>query len=251
MKVYFIGAGPGDPELITIKAKKLIKQADVIIFAGSLVNEAVLKGRKKEACVYDSAGMHLDDVCRVYQKYKKKDVVIARVHTGDPSIYGAIQEQMAWCDQNDVPYEVVPGVSSFCAASAALQQELTLPGISQTVIISRLSGRTRVPAKEDLTHLAAIRATLILFLSVNRIDAVVRKVSASYRPNTPVAVVSRASWEDEHIIVGTLKTIAAKVEEAGIKKQALIIIGDVLKKKGYQKSKLYDKAFSHMFRKGV
>lgn len=250
MKIYFIGAGPGDPELITLKAQKIIKKALIIIYAGSLVNEALLKWRKKDARVYNSASMDLKEVLAVYKKHMNKEGVIARIHTGDPSLYSAIQEQIAWCEENGVCYEVVPGVSSFCAASAALKQELTLPGVSQTVIISRLSGKTKVPAEEDLEKLAAIRATLIIFLSVQKIEVLAKKLSSVYPLKTPVAVVCRASWPDERIVTGTLETIAQKVTQARIGRQALIIVGDVLKKKGFRASKLYTSAFSHMYRQG-
>lgn len=251
MKVFFIGAGPGNPELITIKAQKILKKAALVIYAGSLVNDAVLKWCRKDARIYNSASMDLDTVCAIYKRHTKKAGIIARLHTGDPSIYSAIQEQMAFCGAHEIEYEIIPGVSSFCAASAALGQELTLPGISQTIIISRLSGRTKVPHREKLKKLASIRATLILFLSVGRIADVVTKLSHGYSKNTPVAVVSRASWPDEIIITGPLTAIAKKVKESGIKKQALIIVGNVLKKRGYQKSKLYDKTFTHMYRKGI
>ena len=249
MKIYFIGAGPGDPELLTIKAHKIIKKADVVIYAGSLVNEAVLKYVKKGALVYNSAAMTLDEVSRVYKKFRKETKLIARIHSGDPSLYGAIQEQISWCQKQKIAYEVIPGVSSFCAAGASMGQELTLPGISQTVIITRISGRTKVPSRENLRDLARIRATLVIFLSISGIERVVKDLLYGYKKNTPVNVVCRASWPDEKILTGTLSDIAAKVKTAGIKKQALIFVGDVLKKKGFDKSKLYDKAFFHMCRK--
>ncbi len=247
--IYFIGAGPGDPELLTIKAQKIIKKADVIIYAGSLVNKKILKYARKKAKIYDSAGMTLDEVIDVYERFAEKPGIIARIHSGDPSLYGAIQEQIVWCEDNNVEYKVVPGVSSFCAASAALKQELTLSGISQTVIITRVSGRTKVPLREDLKNLARIRAVLVIFLSIARIEEVVKKLLAGYNKNTPVAVVYRASWPEEKIITGMLCNIIEKLKDSGISRQALIFVGDVLAKKNFRRSKLYDKFFSHMYRK--
>ena len=249
LKVYFIGAGPGDLELLTLKAVKIIHKADVIIYAGSLVNKDVLKFAKKAAVSYDSAKMTLEEVLGIIDREKSTKKIIARLHTGDPSLYGAIQEQMDWCEKEGIAYEVIPGVSSFQAAAASLRQEFTLPGVSQTVILTRLSGRTKVPQKEDLEKLAKIRATLVIFLSVQDIARVVKKLKYGYNQDTPVAVVERASWPDERGIQGTLADIAKKVKAAGIKRQALIIVGEVLRKKGYQSSRLYDKNFAHGFRK--
>ena len=248
LKVYFIGAGPGDLELLTLKAVKIIRKADVIIYAGSLVNKDILKFAKKTAVSYDSSKMTLEEVLGIIEKEKFRKKIIARLHTGDPSLYGAIQEQMDWCEKEGIAYEVIPGVSSFQAAAASLKQEWTLPGVSQTVIITRLSGRTKVPQKEDLEKLAKIRATLVIFLSVQDIGRVVKKLKCGYAQDTPVAVVERASWPDERGIQGTLADIAQKVKASGIKRQALIIVGEVLRKKGYQPSRLYAKDFAHGFR---
>ncbi|MDO8749048.1 MAG: precorrin-4 C(11)-methyltransferase [Candidatus Omnitrophota bacterium] len=248
LKVYFIGAGPGDLELLTLKAVKIIRKADVIIYAGSLVNKDILKFAKKAAVSYDSSKMTLEEILGVIEKEKSDKKIIARLHTGDPSLYGATQEQMDWCEKEGISYEVIPGVSSFQAAAASLKQEWTLPGVSQTVIITRLSGRTKVPEKEDLEKLAKIRATLVIFLSVQDIGRVVRKLKRGYAHDTPVAVIERVSWPDERGIQGTLADIAKKVKAAGIKRQALIIVGEVLRKKGYQPSRLYAKDFAHGFR---
>lgn len=248
MKVYFMGAGPGDPDLITIKAKKIIEKADIIIYAGSLVSKDIIKLALKRAKLYDSSVMDLDEVLKVIKNEKSTDKIVARVHSGDPSIYGAIQEQMDWCRKQKIDFCVIPGVSSFQASAASLGQELTLPGVSQTIILTRISGRTKVPEKEDLSKLAKIRATMVIFLSIDRIEDVVKKVAGSYGPDTPVAVVEKVSLKQERKITGTLKNIARKVKKAGITKQALIIIGDVLGR-DYQKSKLYDKDFEHGFRK--
>ena len=248
MKVYFIGAGPGDPELLTIKAEKIIKKADIVIYAGSLISQDIIKLAKKAARLYDSSGMSLEEVLRVIRRAKPAEKIIARIHSGDPSIYGAIQEQMDWCEKQEIDYCVIPGVSSFQAAAASLKQELTLPSVSQTVILTRISGRTKVPAKEDLQRLAQSRSTMVIFLSIDRIDDVIKKIKESYGLNTPVAVVEKVSLPEERIITGRLGNIAKKIKKAGITRQALIIIGDVLRK-NYQKSRLYDKDFNHMFRK--
>ena len=248
MKVYFIGAGPGDPELLTIKAGKIIKEADIIIYAGSLINKDIIKNTKKDARLYDSSDMDLEKVLYIIRRVKFSSKVIARIHSGDPSIYGAIQEQMDWCQTQGIDYSVIPGVSSFQAAAASLKQELTLPGVSQTVILTRIQGRTKVPAKEDLQKLSKARATMAIFLSIDKIENIVEKIGESYGMDTPVAVIERVSFPDERKIVGTLRDIVRKVKTAGIKRQAIIIVGNVLKK-NYQKSKLYDKYFEHMFRK--
>lgn len=249
MKIFFVGAGPGDPELLTLKGKNIIETADVIIYAGSLVNPELLRFAKKEALIYDSAKMNLEEIFEVFKKFKGTDCTVARIHSGDPSLYSAIQEQMEWCDIEEAAYEIIPGVSSFCAACASLRQELTLPEITQSVIITRISGRTKVPQGEALEKLSRIKATLVIFLSVDRIEDVVSKLLHGYDPKTPAAVIYRASWRDEKIIRGTLKNIADKVRKGKVKKQALIIVGEVLGKKNFRKSRLYDKAFSHSHRK--
>lgn len=246
--VHFIGAGPGDPELLTIKGKKLIDSADVIIYAGSLVNKKVLDDRKENAVVYNSAYMTLPEVIQVMKEAEEKGQSVARVHTGDPSIYGAIREQMDALDALGIFYEVVPGVSSFLAAAASMKKEYTLPGVSQTVILSRLEGRTPVPEKEKILSLAKHHATMIIFLSVGKIEVLVQLLSESYEKDTPVAVVYKASWPDERIVYGTLETIADKVKAAGIRKTALVVVGDFLGSE-YELSKLYDQNFETEYRK--
>ncbi len=248
MRVYFIGAGPGDPELLTIKAAKIIRKADIIIYAGSLINKNIMKSARKDAGFYDASRMSLEEILRVIKKAEPTGRIIARIHCGDPSIYGAVQENMDWCGRRGIDYTVIPGISSFQAAAASLKQELTLPGVSQTVILTRLSGRTKVPAREDLQKLAKAKATMVIFLSVNDIERVIEKLRKGYGMDTPAAVIEKVSFPDERKITGTLRNIAKKVKEAGIARQAIIIVGDVLKKK-YQKSRLYDKYFEHMFRK--
>lgn len=247
MKIYFIGAGPGDPNLLTLKAARIIKRADIIIYAGSLVNKDILKFAKK-ARLYNSASMNLESVLSVFSAAKSTGKIIARLHSGDPSVYGATQEQMDWCKEQAIDFEVIPGVSSFQAAAASLKQEFTLPGVSQTVILTRISGRTTVPAKEDLQKLAKIGATMVIFLSIQEINRVVRKLKQGYKIDTPVTVIEKVSCPGEHKITGTLQDIAKKVRCAKLKRQALIIVGNVLRGK-YQKSRLYDKDFEHGFRK--
>lgn len=248
MKVYFIGAGPGDPELLTLKAKRVIAEAGVIIYAGSLINPEILRYAKQGAALFDSATMTLEEVTQVLLQARAESKTVARLHSGDLALFSAVQEQIDWCRENSIPFEVIPGVSSYSAACASLGQELTLPGVSQTVILSRLAGRTPVPVKEELRKLAATRATLVLFLSVHYIDEVVSQLTDLYGAGTPVAVVEKASWPEERVIRGTLGDIAGQVKDRGIDKTAIIIVGDVLNK-SYERSRLYHKEFGHGYRK--
>ncbi len=248
-KVYFIGAGPGDPELITIKGKRMIDSSDVVIYAGSLVNPAVLDGCKKEAKIYNSASMTLDEVLEVTTKAISEGKNVARVHTGDPSIYGAIREQIDPLEKENIECEVIPGVSSFTASAAAMKKEFTLPGISQTVICTRVEGRTPVPEGEALEKLASHKASMAIFLSVQMIEKVIEKLTIHYPVTTPIAVIQKATWPDQKIVLGTLENIAAKVKEESITKTAQILVGDFLGDE-YELSKLYDKSFTHMFREG-
>lgn len=254
-KVQFIGAGPGDPELITVKGARLLAEADVVVFAGSLVDRELVRTYAPDAEVWDSAGMTLEETIRVMAGAVAAERRVVRLHTGDPSIYGAIQEQMAELDELGIDYEVIPGVTSAFAAAALLKQELTLPEVSQTVIFTRIEGNTPVPERERLAEIARIGATIVIYLSVAMIDRVVEELLAgAFTPATPAAVVCRASWPDEEVVEGTLADIAVKAMGAGIDRQALIIVGDVLqaRKKGLKaKSLLYDKGFSHEFRKGI
>lgn len=245
--VHFIGAGPGDPELITVKGKRCIEEADIIIYAGSLVNRELLKYAGPGAEIFDSAGMTLEEVLAIIEKGAASGKRIARVHTGDPSVFGAIREQMDALDRLDIAYEVIPGVSSFLAAAAALKKEYTLPGVSQTVILTRMEGRTEVPSGEKIAALAAHKATMVVFLSVGMLEKLVIELKAGYGGNTPVAVVYKASWPEQKIVRGTLEDIAGKVGQEGINKTALVVVGDFLGD-GYELSKLYDKNFSHGFR---
>lgn len=253
--VSFVGAGPGAADLITVRGARLLRHADVVIFAGSLVDLKLVQRYATKADVYDSAGMTLGEVITVMMDAIAAGRSVVRLHTGDPSIYGAIQEQMEALDRIGVTYQVVPGVTSAFAAAAALKQELTLPELSQTVIFTRVEGRTPVPERERLTEIARIGATLVIYLSVGMIEKVVEQLlQGAYTGDTAAAIVCRASWEDEQIIRGTLADIAAKVREAGIDRQALIIVGDVLaaRREGLKaRSLLYDDVFSHGYRESV
>lgn len=253
--VSFVGAGPGAADLITVRGARLLRHADVVIFAGSLVDLKLVHRYATRADIYDSAGMTLTEVITVMMDAIASERSVVRLHTGDPSIYGAIQEQMEALDRLGIEYQVVPGVTSAFAAAAALKQELTLPELSQTVIFTRVEGRTPVPERERLTEIARIGATLVIYLSVGMIEKVVEQLlQGVYTGATAAAIVCRASWEDEQIIQGTLADIAEKVREAGIDRQALIIVGDVLaaRREGLKaKSLLYDDGFSHGYRESV
>jgi precorrin-4/cobalt-precorrin-4 C11-methyltransferase len=251
-QVSFVGAGPGAADLITIRGARLLRHADVVIFAGSLVDRQLVTRYATRATVHDSAGMTLDEVLAVMADAVAAGGSVVRLHTGDPAIYGAIQEQMEALDGLGIDYQVVPGVTSAFAAAAALKQELTLPEVSQTVVFTRMEGRTPVPENEQLHKVASIGATLVIYLSVGMIDGVVEQLlRGAYRPETAAAVVCRASWEDEQTVSGTLADIAGKVRTAGIDRQALIIVGDVLaaRRQGLTaRSLLYDGGFAHGFR---
>lgn len=247
--VFFIGAGPGDVDLITVKGRNIVSKADVLIYAGSLVSPKHLDFCKKGAKIYNSASMTLEEVIDVMQKAEDQGKITVRLHTGDPAIYGAIKEQMDELGKRNISYEIIPGVSSFTAAAAAIKREFTLPNVSQTVILTRVEGRTPVPPNEDLEKLASIGASMAIFLSISMIDKVLAKLRKGYGRNVPIAVVERATWEDERTIIGTLDDISAKVKQANITKCAQILVGDFIDCK-YDKSLLYDKTFSHMYRKG-
>ncbi|KPJ99030.1 MAG: cobalt-precorrin-4 C(11)-methyltransferase, partial [Nitrospira bacterium SG8_35_4] len=222
-KVYFIGAGPGDPELITVKGRRLLETADVIIYAGSLVNPEVFAGTRAE--VHDSSGKTLDEIIDLIRSSHQKGKTVVRLHTGDTSFYSAISEQIERLRILDFPYEVVPGVSSAMAGAAALGQELTIPEISQTVIFTRIEGRTPVPEKEKLSDLAKINASMVIFLSVGMIETVRDQLLEGYPEDTPVIVMEKVSWPGERIIRSTLGGVVEQVKEAGITKTALIYVG--------------------------
>ena len=247
-KVFFIGAGPGDPELLTIKGKKAIENSDIIIYAGSLVNKEILAYANTNV-VYDSAKLSLPEIIDIIEKGVKTGKTIARIHTGDPSIYGAIGEQIEILKDKKIDFDIIPGVSSLFASAAAIESELTLPEISQTVIITRPEGRTSKPQKEAIKRLAEHQATMCIFLGIHAIEEVVEDLLTHYPKDTPVAVVKKASWSDQIVIKGTLDDISFKVKNAGIKKTAIIIVGKVLDPGKITPSKLYDPKFSHEFRK--
>jgi precorrin-4/cobalt-precorrin-4 C11-methyltransferase len=245
--VVFLGAGPGDPELITLKGRRLLDQADVVVYAGSLVNPALLDGIT--ARCHDSASLNLDTIMQLLADGYRLGQRVVRLHTGDPAIYGAIREQMQWLDAHQIPYEVVPGVSSAFASAAALQVELTVPEVTQTVIFTRQAGRTPVPERESLRNLARAQATMCIFLSVSMIATVVDDLlGGGYAPDTPIAVVERASWPDQQIVRGRLDDIAAKIQASRIRKTAMIVVGPALAGDSRIASKLYDAAFSHEYR---
>jgi len=248
MQVFIVGAGPGNEELITVKGQRLLKEADVIIYAGSLVNPALLKVAKENAEIYNSATMTLPDVIEVIVAAVKDGKMVVRLHTGDPAIYGAIQEQMDALDKHGIEYEVVPGVSSFLATAAALKQEYTLPGISQTVIITRNEGRTPVPARESLRSLAAHKSTMCIFLSVHMLsDVVAELIAGGYEKETPIAIVQKASWPEQKIVRATLETIVEEIKDKDISRTAMIVVSHCLGA-DYELSRLYAPEFSHMFR---
>ena len=250
-KVYIVGAGPGDPELITVKGQRLLQEADVIIYAGSLVNPALLEYAKPDCKIHNSAYMTLNEVVDTVKQAIEKDMKVVRLHTGDPALYGAIQEQMDEFKKLDIEFEVVPGVSSFLAAAAALKQEYTLPDISQTVIITRNAGRTSVPERESLKSLAAHNATMCIFLSVHMLDEVIKELTAGgYAPDTPIAIVQKASWPEQKIVRGHLNDIAEKVRQEKISRTAMIVVGRCLDA-DYALSRLYAPEFTHMYRKGT
>jgi len=249
MKVIFVGAGPGDPELLTLKAARLLQTCQCCVYAGSLVSPEVVALVPSGAEKFDSAAMTLEETTAVCRRAQERGIDVIRLHTGDPSIYGAIREQMMELDKLGIPYEVVPGVSSFQAAAAALKAELTAPEVSQTIVLTRTAGRTPMPAGQELERLAQTGSTLCIFLSVHNMAEVAETLAAQYGGDCPIAVVYRASWPDQKIVEGTLADIAAKVAEAGIGKTAMIVVGRALERKGAV-SRLYASEFSHGYRKG-
>lgn len=248
--VNFVGAGSGAVDLITIRGKKLLEEADIIIYAGSLVNPELLQYKKDSCEVYNSAKMTLEEVIQVIVKGEKENKVTLRLHTGDPSLYGAIKEQMDLLDQHNIEYKVCPGVSSFSGAASALNLEYTLPDVSQTVIITRMAGRTSVPEKEEISLLAEHNATMVIFLSTGLLEGLEeRLIIGGYKENTPAAIVYKATWDDEKTIRCTVNTLAKSAKENNITKTALIIVGNVLEG-NYSRSKLYDPTFTTEFREG-
>lgn len=247
--IHFVGAGCGAPDLITVRGEKLLREADVIIYAGSLVNPQILDVKKEHCIVYNSAKMTLEEVLDVMEKAEEKGQTTVRLHTGDPCLYGAIREQMDALDRKGISYDYCPGVSSFSGAASALNLEYTLPDVSQSVIITRMAGRTPVPKKEDIASFAAHQATMVIFLSTGMLNQLSeRLIQGGYGEGTPAAIVYKATWEDEMALVCTVGTLAATAKEHGITKTALIIVGDVVTHSHYRRSDLYHPAFTTEFR---
>ena len=249
--IIFLGAGPGDPELITVKGQRALAQADVVLYAGSLVSPAVLSWARPGAELLDTAPLNLEQIVTSLIQAQRAGKRVVRVHSGDPALFSALQEQLEILEEEDIPCQVIPGVT---AAAAALGQELTLPEVSQTVILTRAPGRTPVPEREALGELARTGATMVIYLSIKLIDQVVAELTPAYGPEAPAVVAYRVSWPDQVLIRGTLADIAAKVKQAGIERQALILVGSALAAREQSLkavSKLYDKTFSHAWRSGV
>ena len=249
MKVYIIGAGPGDPELITVKGARLISECPVVLYTGSLVPLEVLRTARSDATILDSSGMTLEEIMQTILTARERDQNVARVHTGDPSIFGSTAEQVRLMEEAGIEYEVIPGVSSFVAAAAVLGKELTLPELSQTVIISRVEGRTPMPQGEQLADLARHGSTLVLFLSITLLKRIQKELIPVLGEDCPIAVVHKATLPDQKVVIGTLATIGDQVREQRITTQSMIIIGRVLTSTDFANSRLYAADFSHRFRK--
>lgn len=247
--IHFIGAGPGAADLVTVRGARLLGEADVIIYAGSLVNPALLNYKKEACAVYDSAGMTMEAVLTIMARAEAEGRTTVRLHTGDPSLYGAIREQMDALDKLGLPYDVTPGVSAFSGAAAALEAEYTLPQVSQSVIITRMAGRTPVPEGEELSKLASHGCTMVLFLSAGLLEEVERELLAGgrYTADTPAAIVYKATWPEERVFRCTVGTLARTAREHHITRTALITVGGFLGEE-YERSKLYDPSFTHGYR---
>ncbi|HIO92820.1 MAG TPA: precorrin-4 C(11)-methyltransferase [Leucothrix mucor] len=248
MTVYFVGAGPGDPELITVKAQRLIRECPVILYAGSLVPQPILAEAREDALIVDTAPLHLEQIIEYIQQADSDGKDVVRVHSGDPSIYGATGEQMRRLDDLDIDYQVIPGVTAVSASAAWLKRELTLPDISQTVIYTRYAGKTSMPAGEDLSSLAAHKATLAIHLGVMRIHKIVEELIPHYGKNCPVAVCYKTGWEDQMKVEGTLDTIVDIVRKHKITRTALILVGGVMNPVDFDTSYLYDADQANIFR---
>lgn len=248
--VHFVGAGPGAPDLITLRGAELLEKADQVIYAGSLVNPALLARCRAECRILNSAEMTLEEIIDAIVEAEKKGRTTVRLHTGDPSVYGAIREQMDRLEERSIPYDVVPGVSSFCAAAAALRAEYTLPGVSQSVILTRMAGKTPVPETENMAALAAHGSSMAIFLSAGMLEKLREELlKGSYTDLTPAALVYKASWPEEACVRCTVGTMVQCAEEHGIRKTALVLVGDFLEG-SRERSRLYDPAFSTGYRKG-
>lgn len=246
--INFVGAGPGAPDLITVRGQRLLMEADVIIYAGSLVNPELLTLSKEGCEIHNSANMTLEEVIAVMEKAESEGKMTVRLHTGDPSLYGAIREQMDLLEPNNIAFKVTPGVSSFCGVAAALNAEYTLPDVSQTVIITRMEGRTPVPEKEEMSLLASHQATMAIFLSTGLLDSLkVRLLEGGYTEDTPAAIVYKATWPEEKVFRCTVGTLPETAKNNQITKTAMIVVGGFLGN-SYERSKLYDPTFTHEFR---
>ncbi len=247
--VYFVGAGTGAVDLITVRGMRLLEQADVIIYAGSLVNPELLQYAKKECEIHNSAKLTLEEVLEVMQKAEMEGKTTVRMHTGEPSIYGAVREQMDELDRLGISYESCPGVSACFGAAAALNIEYTLPDISQSLIITRMEGRTKVPAKESIESFAAHQASMAIYLSAGMLKELSERLMAGgYRKETPAALVYKATWPEEEMYICTVETLYATAKEHGITKTALVLVGEVITHQNYKKSRLYAAGFSTEFR---
>jgi precorrin-4/cobalt-precorrin-4 C11-methyltransferase len=249
--VYFVGSGPGDPELITIKAKKLLEIADIIIYSGSLLNPEILDSAKREASLYDAAKLDRNKIYEILRDSTKNGKLAIRFHDGDPGIFSTIREQIDKLERDEINCEVIPGITSLLGAAASMNLELTLPGVTQTIIITRAEFRTPVPDREKISELSKHGATMAFYLSVHLLDRVIEELlkGGIYNNETPVAIVYKATWKEEKIIKGTIGTISKKVKEERIVKTALIIVGEVISPKEYEFSKVYDSQFTHGFRR--
>jgi precorrin-4 C11-methyltransferase len=247
--IYIVGAGPGDPELVSVKGKRLLQAADLILYAGSLVPEQLTHYAKEGCVVRNSAQMDLEEQFDTMKTTYDKGGLVVRLHTGDPCIYGAIQEQMNFFDQHKMPYDIVPGISSFQAAAARLKSQFTIPERIQTIILTRGEGRTPMPPKEKLSELAKFQSTICLFLSVSLIDEMQRQLLEGYPPETPVAICYKLTWKEEKIWRGQLKDLAKIVKENKLKLTVMIVVGDAIDNRD-NRSKLYDRKFTHLFRSG-
>ena len=249
--VHIVGAGPGAPDLITVRGQKLLEAADVVIYAGYLVNTELLAGLRENCRVYNSALMTLEEVLEVIREAEEQGLDTVRLHTGDPCLYGAIREQMDAMDRLGISYDICPGVSSFCGAAAALGMEYTLPGVSQSVVITRMAGRTPVPDRESVSCFAAHGATMVVFLSAGLLDGLQRELlDGGYQPSTPAAIVYKATWPEEKTVICRLDQLADTAGREGISKTALVIVGDSVSQAGYDRSLLYHPQFTTEFRKG-
>lgn len=255
-KVYIVGAGPGDPELITVKGQRILQLADVILYTDSLVSRELIDQAQPEAILCKSSGMDLEQIVSLMVDQVRRGKSVARVHTGDPSVYGAIYEQIALLKKENIPVEIIPGVSSVFAASAALGAELTIPGLTQTLILTRTEGRTPVPEKEKLKDLAAHQTTIALFLSAALTKKAVNELlAAGWSEDTPVAAVQKATWPEQKIVRSTLKDLDQEMQRAGIRSHAMILAGwaldpDLYEREEAFRSRLYDPSFTHGYRKG-